>query len=238
MGDSLARKVFVFVSNMGSNWTNTIEGRVDLAGLSNVLPVGAAEMLAPHDLGQGLRAWGTKPTAVARISKMNPGDVAFAIRKDRVYLAAEVAWVAREPQPLLARALWGSPDYSYVFFMCNPIIHYRPVGEFLKDMGELGSYVMGFRSSDKAARRLERFGDAREFMEYALRVQTSRNSACSKICEGQDGAHTEYRDGHPQVSAAERAAATVIASTRTLNTAPLPDLHLLACSPQRMKPIT
>lgn len=170
MGDSLARKVFVFVSNMGSNWTNTIEGRVDLAGLSNVLPVGAAEMLAPHDLGQGLRAWGTKPTAVARISKMNPGDVAFAIRKDRVYLAAEVAWVAREPQPLLARALWGSPDYSYVFFMCNPIIHYRPVGEFLKDMGELGSYVMGFRSSDKAARRLERFGDAREFMEYALRV--------------------------------------------------------------------
>src|SRR5437870_3033634 len=113
----VAGNVFLFAAGDGPNWDRTIARPLDLDSIRATLPAELYRFLDGKSAGAPLFAWGAPEGAVGVIAGMEEDDVVFGSRKGLVRFAGRVALCLKDPSDALSTALWGAPNWPYVYFL-------------------------------------------------------------------------------------------------------------------------
>lgn len=205
----MAGNVFFFTSGNTPNWDKTIAQAIDVPAAAAFLETSASRQLLKRAESGPVFAWGAQDSAVGTIAGMSDDDVVFGARRGLVGFAGLVALSVKEPVPHLSQQLWGAPSWPYVFFLYEASFAFRPVGDFLADMGERGRLIQGFRISHSASRLLRSVGSADEFIRIALTLPrqgepsaTEAPTADSSAAPQPEPTHDELGElGHSEAQA-------------------------------------
>ncbi len=164
----MVRRVYVFVSNSGDNWTRTITKPVLPRSLAPQLSDEECRILESAKNESPLISWGARASAEPLFWQMTAGDVVFGSRRRRIHFGAEVVLAIHKPRPQLSAALWGTSEWPWIFFMNRAVFRFRNARSFLSEIGEAGSGIRGFRVSKKASEVYQTYSSAARFIEALL----------------------------------------------------------------------